>query len=129
RLTRTVPVSWPGRAEAAESLMGPVYGRRPAPEEAGSRRLVTGPADRIGSHLPEQGDAVLDGRMRVEQAVEPGEPAPIARRRRLDPQVGGGAARRADDGRVVPQLLQCRDEPRWVAGHLHAGDIGKDLPA
>ena len=47
--------------------------------------------------------------------------------RLLDPEVGGGVRRGADDGVVVRQLLERGDEPGRVAGELHAGDVGQGL--
>ena len=69
--------------------------------------------------------------MGVEHAVEPGDPTLVLvdGLRLLDPEVGGGVGRRADDRVVVAELLERRDQPGRVAGELHAGHVGQRLAA
>ena len=51
----------------------------------------------------------------------------LHRLRLLDPEVGGGVRRGADDRVVVAELLERGDEPGRVAGELHAGHVGEGL--
>src|SRR5438445_1234267 len=102
----------------------------PPPPQAAATRAATRThrTSRRGtaSELLERGDALVEGRVGVEQAVHPRQP-PLARpagERRLDPQVGGGARRGVHDRRVRLQLLERRDQPGRVTRQRHAAHVG-----
>ncbi len=95
---------------------------RPAPSQF--RVKWTG-RDRVraGSQLPQQGDALLDRRVRVEHPVEPATACPRPRYWAVGCSIQRWAVARLEawtDRLVVAQLLERGDEPRRVAGHLDA---------
>src|SRR3954447_6238050 len=121
RLTRNVPVSC--------TLTPRVYGPSPRrPSCIGPPRFGA-EAHQSALQLPKSLDAVLEGRVGVEQPVEAGQLAllRVGRHRLLDPEVGRRPGVGVDDGLVVLQLLERGDEPRRVAGQLDAGHVGQRL--
>ena len=128
------------QGKSAESLMRPVYGRRHRRSPATYRsNCVRGRRSRgDGFPPPRRPQSSRRRAMRSSSGgwvsnrrLRRGQPALALglRRRLLDPQVGGGAAGGVDHRGVVAQLLQGRDQPGRVAGHLDAGHVGQRLPA
>src|SRR6266480_5402525 len=71
-------------------------------------------------------DSLIEGRVGLEQPVEPSVNVAFPRvERRLEPQVGRGSRRVMHRRRVLAQLLQGRDEPLGVPCDVDAGDIGE----
>src|SRR4051812_36612190 len=85
--------------------------------------------------LTERGDALLEGRVGVEEVVEPRRVAAAARvrvglrERGLDPEVRGRTRRGVHHRRVALELLERADQPGRVARQRDAADVGEGLAA
>ena len=77
---------------------------------------------RHDSSFPERLDALVEGRTRTIRARAGGIVDWS-----FDPKVSDGPIGRAQHRGIVPQLLQCRDQPWRVAGDGHPGHIGDRL--